>query len=92
MAPSRVIGKSTVEAMRSGVVFGTIAMVDGMVERMKEELGAEALVIATGGLAELVCRHSVQIDENEPLLTLEGLRIVHELNAGRPVGAARDAS
>ena len=48
-------------------------------------------MIATGGLAELVCRHSVQIDENEPLLTLEGLRIVHELNAGR-VSAAREAA
>jgi type III pantothenate kinase len=91
VAPSRVIGKSTVEAMRSGVVYGTVAMVDGMLERMKEELGAEALVIATGGLAELVCRYSVQIDENEPLLTLEGLRMVHELNAGRPAQAARGA-
>ena len=54
-------------------------------------LDREALVLATGGLAELVCRHSVQIDENEPLLTLEGLRIVHELNAGR-VSAAREAA
>ena len=59
-------------------------MVDGVVARMKEELGAGAFVVATGGLAELVCRHSLQIDENEPLLTLEGLRLVHELNARRP--------
>ncbi len=89
VAPARVIGKSTVECMRSGVVYGTVAMVDGVVARIKEELGPDALVIATGGLADLVCRHSAQIDENEPLLTLEGLRIVHELNPGR-VSAARD--
>ena len=77
--------------MRSGVVYGTVAMVDGVVALIKDELDPDALVIATGGLAELVCRHSVQIDENEPLLTLEGLRIVHELNAGR-VSAAREAA
>lgn len=81
VAPARVIGKSTVESMRSGVVYGTVAMVDGMVALIKDELGPEAHVIATGGLADLVCRHSVQIDEDVPLLTLEGLRIVHELNA-----------
>ena len=77
--------------MRSGVVYGTVAMVDGVVALIKDELVPDALVLATGGLAELVCRHSVQIDENEPLLTLEGLRIVHELNAGR-VSAAREAA
>ena len=90
IAPPRVIGKSTVESMRSGVVHGTVAMVDGVVARIKEELDPDALVIATGGLADLVCPHSVQIDENDPLLTLEGLRIVHELNVGR-VSAARSA-
>ena len=91
VAPDRVIGKSTVESMRAGVVYGTVAMVNGVVERMKDELDRDAVVIATGGLAELVCRHSAQIDEVEPLLTLEGLRIVHELNAGR-VSAARAGS
>jgi type III pantothenate kinase len=90
VAPPRVIGKSTVESVRSGVVHGTVAMVDGVVARIKEELDPDALVIATGGLADLVFPHSVQIDENDPLLTLEGLRIVHELNAGR-VSAARSA-
>ena len=91
VAPPHVIGKSTVDSMRSGVVYGTVAMVDGVVALIKDELDPDALVIATGGLAELVCRHSVQIDENVPLLTLEGLRIVHELNAGR-VSAAREAA
>lgn len=85
--PPRVIGKSTSEALRSGLVYGTAAMVDGIVSRMKEELGAEAFVVATGGLAELVCRHSLQIDRNEPLLTLDGLHIVHELNERRPAAS-----
>ena len=88
VAPDRVIGKSTVESMRSGIVFGTVAMVDGVVERMKEDLGPDAFVLATGGLASLVCPLSLQIDENDPLLTLEGLRLVHELNARRPAPAA----
>ena len=84
VAPPRVIGKSTAESMRSGIVFGTVAMVDGVVARMKEELGPETFVLATGGLAALVCPLSVEIDENDPLLTLDGLRMVHELNARRP--------
>jgi type III pantothenate kinase len=91
VAPPRVIGKSTVESMRSGIVFGTVAMVDGVVERMKEELGPDTVVVATGGLAPLVCPLSAEIDENDPLLTLEGLRLVHELNSRRPAetGEAR---
>lgn len=80
VAPDRVIGRSTVQCLRSGVVFGTVAMVDGLVARMKDELGPDALVVATGGLAAMVSRHSVQIDEHQPLLTLEGLRLVHERN------------
>ena len=90
VAPDRVIGKSTAESMRSGIVFGTVAMVDGVVERMKEELGPDTFVLATGGLAALVCPYSLQIDEDDPLLTLEGLRLVHELNVRRvaPAGGA----
>lgn len=83
VAPARAIGKSTAESMRSGVVFGTVAMVDGVVERMKDELGPDVAVLATGGLASLVAPLSVQIDEIHPLLTLEGLRLVHELNVSR---------
>jgi type III pantothenate kinase len=86
VAPPRVIGKSTMESMRSGIVHGTVAMVDGVVARMREELGPRAVVLATGGLAALVCPLSREIDENDPLLTLEGLRLVHELNARRPAG------
>lgn len=83
VAPARAIGKSTAESMRSGVVFGAVAMVDGMVERMKDELGPGTVVLATGGLASLVCPLSTQIDESHPLLTLEGLRMVHALNTQR---------
>lgn len=88
VAPARVIGKSTGESMRSGIVFGTVAMVDGVVERMRDELGPGTFVLATGGLAALVCPLSEQIDENDPLLTLEGLRLVHELNAARRAAEA----
>ena len=83
--PPRAIGKSTVESMRSGIVFGTVAMVDGVVDRMVDELGDGTITVATGGLAGMVTSLSRRIDEHDPLLTLEGLRIVHELNA-RPQG------
>ncbi|MGD9573581.1 MAG: type III pantothenate kinase [Thermoleophilia bacterium] len=91
VAPPRVIGKSTVESMRAGIVFGTVAMVDGVVARMREELGGDAVVLATGGLASLVCPLSEEIDENDPLLTLEGLRLIHELNVRRPAGTGERA-
>jgi len=91
VAPSRAIGKSTTESMRSGIVFGTVAMVDGVVARMKEELGPDAVVVATGGLSSLVFPLSEQIDEVDPLLTLEGLRLVHELNVVRNPAATGEA-
>lgn len=92
VAPQRAIGRSTAESMRAGVVFGAAAMVDGIVARIKAELEPGVWVIATGGLAELVFRHAAEIDEHDRLLTLEGLRLVHELNhpapAPAPAGAA----
>ena len=78
--PARAIGKSTVECMQSGVIYGTVAMVDGLVARLAEEIGEEVTVIATGGLAELIAPLSDEIDDHDPLLTLEGLRMVHALN------------
>ena len=91
VAPDRAIGKSTTESMRSGIVYGTVAMVDGVCARMKDELGPDAVVVATGGLSSMVFPHSEQIDEVDPLLTLEGLRLVHELNVRKPAshGSAR---
>jgi len=78
-APRSVIGKNTVEAIQAGLVFGTAAEVDGIVERIQKELGP-ATVVATGGLAPVVMPHCTSIDHHDQWLTLEGLRIVFERN------------
>lgn len=80
--PRRVIGKNTVESMQSGLYWGFVEQVDGMARRFREELGSEAKVIATGGLAPLIAEDSQTISEVCPLLTLEGLRIVYDRNRG----------
>ncbi|HEV2426841.1 MAG TPA: type III pantothenate kinase [Acidimicrobiales bacterium] len=77
--PRSVIGRSTVESIQSGVLYGFAAQVDGVVARITLELGA-ATVIATGGLAGLVAPHASSVEHVEPWLTLHGLRIVHERN------------
>jgi type III pantothenate kinase len=77
--PRSVIGRSTVESIQSGVLYGFAAQVDGVVERILDELG-EATVIATGGLAGLIAPHTKHVQHVEPWLTLHGLRIVHERN------------
>jgi type III pantothenate kinase len=81
VAPEQAIGKTTTQALQAGVVFGFAGQVDGIVGRMRAELGEEARVVATGGLAGLIAPHSQTIQEIDPLLTLEGLRLVWELNA-----------
>ena len=81
VAPPAVIGKTTVGGLQSGLVYGFAGQVDGIVGRIREELGAEAPVVATGGLADLVAPHSRTIERVDPLLTLDGLRLVWELNA-----------
>ncbi len=77
-APESVIGKDTIESIQSGIIYGYTALVDGMVARMKKEMGGTARVIATGGLAHLMYRVSESIEAVEPTLTLEGLRIIGE--------------
>jgi type III pantothenate kinase len=78
--PRTVIGKTTASALQSGLVYGFAGQVDGIVRRMRAELGDSAQTIATGGLAGLIAPHSETIERVDPLLTLEGLRLVWELN------------
>ncbi len=78
--PPSVIGRNTVHAMQSGLHFGYVSMVEGMVERFRAELGQEMKVIATGGLAEIVAKETKVIQHIVPWLTLDGLRIIWELN------------
>jgi type III pantothenate kinase len=80
--PRHVIGKSTVESIQSGVIYGYAGLVDGLCRRIKDELG-DATVIATGGLATVIRPLSTEIDHHEPWLTLHGLRLVFERNAER---------
>ena len=81
--PATAIGKNTVAAMQSGLIFGYIGLVEGMVARFKNELGPEAKVIATGGLAELMARETTVFDAVNPDLTLLGLRMIYDLNLNK---------
>ena len=80
-APKSPIGRSTVEAIQSGLIYGTAGEVDAIVERVRKELDApDATVIATGGLAPVVIPHCRTVDHYAPWLTLHGLRLVYEKN------------
>lgn len=78
--PRTLIGKTTVDAIRSGIVYGFAGQVDGIVRRLREELGEETATIATGGLAQAIVPFTEEIDETDDLLTLTGLRLLHERN------------
>jgi type III pantothenate kinase len=78
--PPRVVGKNTIHAMQSGIVYGYVGLVDGIVERLTIELGFPCSIIATGGLASLIAPLSKTIVEIDPELTLVGLRILYERN------------
>src|ERR1700681_3960269 len=80
VAPDTVIGRNTVASIQSGLVWGFVAQVEGMVARMVSELGGSAKVIATGGQAELVASLTQVIQATDPLLTLEGLRLIYAQN------------
>ena len=79
-APPAAIGRNTIHAMQSGIVLGYVGLIEGLVTRIRNELGGEAKVIATGGLAPLVARQTNLIDTVDQMLTLEGLRLIFELN------------
>jgi type III pantothenate kinase len=78
--PRALVGKSTVDAIRAGVIYGYAGQVDGIVGRLRGEMGEDTPTIATGGLAHLVVTHTATIDTVDDLLTLEGLRLIHDLN------------
>jgi type III pantothenate kinase len=77
--PRSVLGRSTVECIQSGIVYGFAAQVDGLCARIEDELG-ECTVVATGGLSPLIAPFASSIDHVEPWLTLHGLRLVHGMN------------
>jgi type III pantothenate kinase len=78
--PPSAIGRNTTHAMQSGLIFGYVAMTEGMAARFRQELGPEMKVIATGGLAEIVAKETPVIQILAPWLTLDGLRIIWQLN------------
>ncbi|MDZ7691869.1 MAG: type III pantothenate kinase [Balneolaceae bacterium] len=76
--PEKAIGRNTVEAMQSGLVLGHLCMVEGLIERMRKELGTQAKVVATGGLSSTVAPYTDYFDQVDPMLTLNGMRLVAE--------------
>lgn len=78
--PRRVIGKNTVDCMRSGMIFGTASMLDGLIERMEQELGYQATIVATGGMAQFItplCKRQIVLEKD---LLLKGLNIIYKKN------------
>ena len=78
--PKRAIGTSTIAAMQSGIIFGYVGLIEGMVARIQQELGEKAKVVATGGFAELMAKETAVIDVVNPNLTLIGLRLIYLMN------------
>ncbi len=78
--PKQAIGTNTISAMQSGIVFGYVGLVEGLVARIQKELGEKAMVVATGGYAEMIARETTVIDKVNPDLTLIGLRLVYLMN------------
>lgn len=80
VAPSKAIGRNTIHCMQSGLVLGYIGLIEGLVTRIRAELGGQARVIGTGGLAPLLAKETNIIETVDQMLTLEGLRLMYELN------------
>ena len=79
-APENYIGGNTVEAIQSGLIYGTVGMVDKVIEGIFKELGGPCRVVATGGHAPIIAKYSNRVDSVDPWLTLDGLRILYERN------------
>jgi type III pantothenate kinase len=78
--PQQAIGTNTVTAMQSGIVFGYVGLIEGIVTRIQRELGEKATVVATGGFAGLIAKETTAIDKVNPDLTLIGLRLIYQMN------------
>ncbi len=78
--PKQAIGGNTPAAMQSGIIFGYAGLIDGIVERIQKELGKKAMVVATGGYADILAKETKSINEVNPNLTLIGIRVIHDLN------------
>ncbi|MGR6837152.1 type III pantothenate kinase [Syntrophomonas erecta] len=80
--PKNVVGRNTVASMQSGIIFGFVGQVEGIINRMKKEIKGQPQVVATGGLAATIARETDVIDVVDDFLTLDGLRIIYEINRG----------
>jgi len=78
--PPKAIGSNNVQAIQSGILFGYVGLVEGMVTRFRQELGPDMKVIATGGLAEIIAQETDVIQFVDPWITLKGLRLIFEMN------------
>jgi type III pantothenate kinase len=78
--PQRAIGTNTIAAMQSGIIFGYVGLIEGIVTRIQQELGAKTKVVATGGYAELIAKETSVFDVVSPDLTLVGLRLIYHMN------------
>lgn len=78
--PEAVIGKTTAGSLRAGMIYGFAGLVDGIVDRLRQELGSDAATMATGGFAELIVPHARTLDRVDPLLTLKGLKLIYQRN------------
>ena len=85
VAPKSVVGRNTVTAVQSGLVYGYASLVTGMVDRIKDEIGRDAQVIGTGGLVPVIAGHTGVFDDINQDLTLVGLRLIYEMNQEKPV-------
>ncbi len=80
VTPKSIIGKNTVESMKAGIIFGFVGQVEGIINRIKKEINKSPVVVATGGLAAVIARETDTIDIVDELLTLDGLRMIYEIN------------
>ena len=80
VAPPAAIGRNTIHAMQSGLIFGYIGLIEGLVKKLRRELGGQAKVIATGGMAHIMAKETDIIEQVDQMLTLEGLRLIYDLN------------